>query len=84
MTPTEKAIRALVSFAVGIIIATVATLGFTYRVAAKAAEDTVGVRLDAHLEAERRLPAVLKQMSKKLDALCRVNPRANCPLGEED
>jgi hypothetical protein len=27
---------------------------------------------------------VLKQIDKKLDALCRATPQAQCPLGKEE
>jgi hypothetical protein len=53
----------------------------------------VSMRLDTHLAAtgvardfmERFAKENIesrKQMNQKLDALCRANPHANCPLGE--
>jgi hypothetical protein len=30
------------------------------------------------------LGPVLKQIDKKLDALCRATPQAQCPLGKEE
>lgn len=60
------------------------SLSAGFAVGAAAAEMTVGRRLEAHEALQSDLPAVLEQMDKKLDALCRATPTASCPLGRKE
>lgn len=41
-------------------------------------------RLEEHITQQGDLPSTLKQVNRKLDALCRATPDASCPLGERE
>jgi hypothetical protein len=78
-TPSEQ--RALRKFAVviGLVFAGVASgiAGAGYAFA-------LDKRISTLEQESVGLGPVLKQIDKKLDALCRATPQAQCPLGKEE
>lgn len=83
---------------VGSILAGAAgVIAVDHRLAIAAAQDVVAPvekRLDDHLSSARAMREVMdryvaeerqsrRALTKKIDALCRANPRADCPLGDE-
>jgi hypothetical protein len=78
-TPSEQ--RALRKFAV--VVGLVAA-GIASGIAGAGYAFALETRITA-LETESvGLGPVLKQIDKKLDALCRATPQAQCPLGKEE
>jgi hypothetical protein len=78
-TPSEQ--RALRKFA--LVIGLVAA-GIASGVAGAGYAFALDKRISAVEEEQAGLGPVLKQIDKKLDALCRATPQAQCPLGKEE
>jgi hypothetical protein len=86
----------LIIFIGTVITGAAVVVGMVHRVSVYAAEGVVAPvekRLDEHLANSRAMREVMdryveeqrdmnRTVSKKLDALCRANPKADCPLGE--
>ncbi len=69
---------------VGMILGIIVTAGTIGAAVARAVVAPVASDLAVHKAQQAELPDVLKQMNKKLDALCRAHPAAQCPLGERE
>jgi hypothetical protein len=78
-TPSEQ--RALRKFAVVIGLVFVGLAG---GVAGAGYAYAFEKRITAVEKEHEGLGPVLKQIDKKLDALCRATPQAQCPLGQEE
>jgi hypothetical protein len=78
-TPSEQ--RALRKFAV--VVGLVAA-GIASGIAGAGYAFALDKRIAAVEKEHEGLGPVLKQIDKKLDALCRATPQAQCPFGREE
>jgi hypothetical protein len=93
---TVRVLAILVGITAGTVIALAAAdsrIDTRSRVQAEAVVAPVAQKLDVHIAIQSRTEDALtnwleeerearKQAAKKLDALCRANPQAKCPLGQ--